>query len=149
MTVQRDVARGLLFDGDRMLMIHWRDPVTDHEFLEPPGGLREPGESFEDTVRREIAEESGITGVEVDDFVTEIRHVFTFADEPYDCLERYYLCRLVDGARTPAVLGPVEEKGIVGVEWVEVEDLVDYPPSYVEPPQLLGMLRELGRIHAS
>jgi 8-oxo-dGTP pyrophosphatase MutT (NUDIX family) len=149
MTVQRDVARGLLFDGDRMLMIHWRDPVTGHEFLEPPGGLCEPGESFEDTVRREIAEESGMTDVRVDDFVTEIRHMFTFAEERYDCLERYYLCRLVGRARTPAVLDPIEEKGIVGVEWVRVRDLVSYPAGLVEPPDLLGMLRDLGRIPAS
>ena len=131
-----------------MLMIHWRDPVTNHEFLEPPGGLREPGESFEEAVRREIAEEAGILGVEVIDFVAELRHVFTFADELYDCRERYYLCRLVDPARTSVVVDLIEEKGIIGVEWVRVHDLVDYPAGYLEPPELLGMLRDLGRIPA-
>ena len=146
MAAPRDVARGLVFDGDRMLMIHWRDPLTGHEFLEPPGGLREPGESFEETVRREIAEESGITGVEIDDYVTEIRHVFTFAGQLFACLERYYLCHLVDSPRAPASLDAVEEKGIVGVKWIKVGDLVEYRASYVEPPQLLGMLRDLGRI---
>jgi hypothetical protein len=40
----------------------------------------------------------------------------TFAEERYDFLERYYMCRLVGRARTHAVLDPIEEKGVVGVE---------------------------------
>jgi hypothetical protein len=46
------------------------------------------------------------------------------------------------------VLDPVEETGIVGAEWVRIKDLVDYPANNLEPPELLGMLRELGRIPA-
>ena len=42
--------------------------------------------------------------------------MFTFAQERYDSLERYYMCRLVGRARTPAVLDPIGEKGVVGVE---------------------------------
>ena len=143
---RREVARGLLFDDERILIIRWRDPVTGHEFLEPPGGLRETGESFEDAVRREIGEEAGIVGVEVDRFVTEIDHVFTFAGEVYDCRERYFLCRLTDKPRAAPVLDPVEEAGIVGVEWVDLEDLVDRPTDSLEPPQLLEILRNLGRL---
>ena len=85
MPAQRDVARALLFDDEgRLLMLHWRDPVTGHDFLEPPGGALESGETFQETLRREIAEESGITQVDVGDFVTEIDHAFTFAEEGYD-----------------------------------------------------------------
>jgi 8-oxo-dGTP pyrophosphatase MutT (NUDIX family) len=148
MRTPREVARGLLFDGEHILMIRWRDPVTGHEFLEPPGGSQEPGESYEDALRREIAEESGIAGVEVGDFVRKIRHVFTFAGEPYDCRERYFVCRLTGRERTTPVLDPVEQAGILGAEWVRVQDLVDHPAGYVEPPELLGMLRGLGRLQA-
>jgi 8-oxo-dGTP pyrophosphatase MutT (NUDIX family) len=146
MTGEREVARGLLFDDERVLLIHWRDPVTGHEFLEPPGGLVEAGESLEDAVRREIAEETGLAGVEVDRFLTEVHHVFTFAGELYDCRERYYLCRLTGDGRAARVLDPVEASGIVGVEWVGVEDLAGRPADSLEPPQLLEMLRDLGRL---
>ena len=43
----------MLFDDDgRLLMLHWRDPMTRHEFWEPPGGLRESDETFEGALRR-------------------------------------------------------------------------------------------------
>lgn len=146
MTGEREVARGLLFDGARLLMIRWRDPSTGHEFLEPPGGAREAGESFEEAVRREIAEEAGIGGVEVGRFVREIRHVFTFGGRVYDSRERYFVCRLGrDRLATPA-RDAVEETGIVAVEWVRVEDLFARPAGSLEPPQLLEMLREIGRV---
>lgn len=147
MTVVREVARGLLFDGARLLMIRWRDPSTGHEFLEPPGGAREAGESFEDAVRREIAEETGISGVEVERFVRELRHVFTFDGRAYDSRERYFVCRLRDEGWAEPALDPVEQ-GIVGVEWVRVEDLAVRPEGSLEPPELLEMLRDVGRLAA-
>lgn len=144
---RREVARGLLFDDDgRLLMLRWRDPMTGHEFVEPPGGEREAGETFEETVRREIAEETGLREVEVGDLLTEIDHRFTFGGEDYDCHERYFACRLTGRGRAPTSLEPVEDVGIVGVEWVDLRDLAARRPDQVEPPQLLSLLRRLGRL---
>lgn len=140
----RDVARGLLFDDlGRVLLVHWRDPSTGHEFLEPPGGVREAGETYEDALRREIAEETGIAGVEVGAFVAEVDHEFTFAGEHYDCRERYYMCRLAGSQRAATRLDAVEQEGIVGIEWWGVDDLAERPPRSLEPPRLLEMLRGL------
>ena len=149
----RDVARALLFDeGGRVLLVHWRDPLTGREFLEPPGGAREPGETYEDALRREIAEETGIGGVEVGAFAAERRHEFTFGGRGYDRLERYYLCRVVRRERGETHLDPVEAEGIVGVEWWDVDDLGASSLS-LEPPGLLEMLRlnpaSPGENHAS
>lgn len=150
MTGSREVARGLLFDdNDRILLVHWRDPVTGHEFLEPPGGLREPRESGEDAVRREIAEEAGIAGLEVEGFVTQIDHRFTFAGKEYDCREHYFACRLTHPANSTRSLDQVEQAGIVGVEWVSLKELPSYPSTYLEPPELLHMLKRLGRLPSS
>jgi len=147
MSAQRDVARALLFDDEgRIVMVHWRDPVTGHEFLEPPGGVREPGESFEETVRREIAEETGIVEVDVGDLLMEIDHAFTFAGEHYNCRERYFVCRMVGIDLRPTLLDPVEESGIVGVEWWTLEDLATQPPERLEPPQVLDMIRSLRQV---
>ena len=146
---RREVARALLFDeDDRILMVHWRDPATGHEFVEPPGGLREAGESFEDALRREIAEETGLTQVDVVDLVTEIDHRFTFGGEDYDCRERYFACRLSGPRMAPPSRDAVEQAGMIGVAWLDVADLAARPPDQVEPPELLEMLRRLGRFGA-
>ncbi|MEU4764626.1 NUDIX hydrolase [Actinosynnema sp. NPDC023794] len=55
------VAGIVVDDSDRVLVIRRRD----NGHWEAPGGVLELAESFEDGVRREIAEESGIT-VEVE-----------------------------------------------------------------------------------
>lgn len=145
---RREVARGLVFDPQgRLLMVHWRDPVTGHEFLEPPGGRREPGERFEDALRREIREETGLEEVEVADVITEIDHRFTFGGDDFDCRERYFACRLAGGTTRPTAFDPIEEAGIVGIQWISVEDLSERPPDQVEPPELFDMLGQLGRLH--
>ena len=136
----------MVFDEDeQLLLVHWRDPVTGHEFVEPPGGVREGGETFEETVRREIAEETGLEDVEVGDLVAEIDHRFTFGGKDYDNHERYFVCRLTGDARKPPSLDPVEDRGIVGIRWIDVDDLAERAPDQVEPPQLLEILRGLGR----
>jgi 8-oxo-dGTP pyrophosphatase MutT (NUDIX family) len=144
----REVARGLLFDQEgRLLMVHWRDPVTGHEFLEPPGGQREAGETFKEAVRREIREETGLKEVEVGELVTEIRHRFKFGGNDYDSHERYFACCLAGDATGSTAFDPIEDAGIVGIEWVIVQELIRLPADQVEPQQLLEMLRRLGRLH--
>lgn len=55
------VAGIVVRDDGRILAIQRRD----NSHWEPPGGVLELGETFEDGVRREVAEETGVT-VEVD-----------------------------------------------------------------------------------
>ena len=63
-----EVAAGLVFHGGRLLIAQ-RLP-GDHlgGLWEFPGGKREPGESLEEAVRREVLEESGVR-------VGEVRYV--------------------------------------------------------------------------
>ena len=138
---KRDVARALLFDDDdRLVLLHWRDPLTGHEFLEPPGGAVIPGETFEEALRREISEETGIVEVQIQDLVTEIDHAFTFAGEHYDCRERFFRCRILGSDRRDPMWDPVEKSGIVGVESWTLEELIAQPKDRLEPPQLIEIL---------
>jgi 8-oxo-dGTP pyrophosphatase MutT (NUDIX family) len=144
---RREVARALLFDEDlRILLIHWRDPETGREFFEPPGGHREGDESYEDALRREIAEETGILDVEVGDVLTELDHSFTFVGVSYDCRERYFICRLAGPRQTWPTLDAVEAKGIVGMQWFSRADLAARPTDHLEPPRLLAMVDELAHL---
>jgi 8-oxo-dGTP pyrophosphatase MutT (NUDIX family) len=141
---RREVARALLFDdAHRILLIHWRDPDTGREFFEPPGGHREAGESFQDALRREIAEETGILDIEIGDLQAELEHSFTFAGVRYDCSERFFLCLLTGTRRTQPSLDVVESEGILGAHWFSGPDFAARPPDDFEPPELITMLRRL------
>ena len=68
-------CRGLVFDGDSMLMVRFNPPDEgDHSQI--PGGGSEPGESLSDCLVRELREETGLV-VEPGPF--------------------RYMCRVVDG----------------------------------------------------
>src|SRR5580658_10757645 len=68
-----EVAAGLVFRGGKLLITQ-RPPASHLASLwEFPGGKRESGESFEQCLRRELAEELGIE-VEVHELVRELTH---------------------------------------------------------------------------
>ena len=73
-----EVAAGLVF-RDGLLLISQRRP-QDHlgGLWEFPGGKREPGESPEDCLRRELMEELGIE-VEIKELVETIAHDYPSA----------------------------------------------------------------------
>jgi 8-oxo-dGTP diphosphatase len=70
-----DVAAGLVFRS-RLLLITQRRP-EDHlgGLWEFPGGKRNPGESFEDCLKRELMEELAIE-VEIKELVESITHEY-------------------------------------------------------------------------
>lgn len=53
----RPSVRGIVVRGGKVLMIHSRK----YDYYKFPGGGMEPGESFEDALCREVAEESGFS----------------------------------------------------------------------------------------
>jgi 8-oxo-dGTP pyrophosphatase MutT (NUDIX family) len=141
-SARRSVARALLFDHDRrILLIHWRDPETGREFWEPPGGRREERETYVDAIRRELVEETGFTEVAIDGFVKDLEHRFTFAGQLYDCVERYFICHLIGKEATEPRRDALEEAGIVDIRWFRVDELERIPAEHLEPPELLSMLR--------
>jgi len=91
-----EVAAALIFDSDRLLIAQ-RPPGVHLEGLwEFPGGKREPGETYEACLLREIREELGCE-VLVGPMLHESEHAY-----PEKCVRiRFFQCQLVSGIPEP------------------------------------------------
>ena len=118
--ISRSAARLLCFDGsDRLLLMHWKDPVDGYQLWEPPGGGAEPGEHPLDTVRREWAEETGQPMPELVGEPTSVGRDVFWAGGRLVGDETFFL------ARTPAAVAPrpvgftdSEIASYLGYSWV-------------------------------
>ena len=113
-----EVAAGLVFRAGSLLITQ-RQP-DDHlgGLWEFPGGKREPGETFEQCLRRELQEELGVE-VEVGELVEVIRH-----DYPGKRVElRFFRCALTRGEPEPI--------GCAACKWIRPQGLKDhaFPPA--------------------
>lgn len=84
------VAGVVVRDDGRVLAVQRRDNAR----WEPPGGVLELGETFEDGVRREVAEETGVT-VEVE------RLTGAYKNLSRGIVALVFRCRPVDGNPSP------------------------------------------------
>lgn len=93
-TVDRPAARVLLLDPeDRLLLLRYYAPELERSWWLTPGGGLEAGETAEQAALRELAEETGLTGVELGPCVWLREHVFVWQGTRFHQIERYYLAR--------------------------------------------------------
>ncbi len=109
-----EVSAGLVFHDGRLLLAQRKPDAHLGGLWEFPGGKREPGETFEACLVRELQEELAIT-VEVGELVEEIAH--DYPDK--HVLLRFFRCRLVSGEPKPI--------GCHAVAWATRDTLTDYP----------------------
>jgi mutator protein MutT len=124
-----EVSAGLIFRAGRLLIT--QRPAGGHlaGLWEFPGGKREPGESFEACLRRELQEELGVD-VRVHEEVERITHSY-----PEKTVHlRFFRCALADLGGAPRALG------CQAVAWVTREMLADYEFPAADA-RLLAMLR--------
>ncbi|CAM5529597.1 MULTISPECIES: NUDIX hydrolase [Streptomyces] len=140
----RRVARVVLLDPDeRVLLLHGHEPddLTTAWWFTPGGGL-EGAETHEEAARRELAEETGITGVDLGPELWRRVCSFTFAGRRWDQDERYYLARARSSVTGPTALTELERRTVAGARWWSCEELTSTHET-VYPNRFAELLRTL------
>lgn len=105
-----EVSAGLIFRSGQLLITqrHAGDPLGG--LWEFPGGKREPGESFEQCLKRELREELGVE-VSVGELFERVTH--SYGDKTVHL--QFFLCQLSTGEPQPL--------DCAALKWVSREEL--------------------------
>jgi mutator protein MutT len=109
-----DVAAALVFRDGRLLITQRRPAAHLGGLWEFPGGKREPEETFEQCLVRELREELGIE-VAVGDLVESLTHAY----QEKTVHLKFYRCRWLRHEPQPL--------GCPAFQWVTAPQLKDYP----------------------
>jgi TDG/mug DNA glycosylase family protein len=133
----RRAVRALVLDpGDRTVLLRY----IDHVWALPGGGT-DPGESDEQVVRRELAEELGLEGYEVGPHIWFREHWFAELGERWGGqAERVYLVRT--GAFEPAPRLDLAKENVVEVRWWTLGELLAADAKFA-PRRLPALLRDV------
>ncbi|MEU6659842.1 NUDIX hydrolase [Streptomyces sp. NPDC046821] len=144
----RKVARVVLLDpDDRILLLHGHEPgdTADDWWFTPGGGL-EGDETHEQAALRELAEETGITDVELGPVLWRRTCSFPFAGRRWDQDEWYFLARTTAAVAGAEIAGEgltdLERRSVAGARWWTCRELAEAHET-VYPTRLAGLLRRL------
>jgi ADP-ribose pyrophosphatase YjhB (NUDIX family) len=134
-------VRAVVVDpGDRVLLVrfefaHWTGWAT-------PGGGVSPGESDEEALRRELAEETGLAEFELGPLVWLRTHLFPLGEWEGQ-VERYYLVRSHEFAPSPQLTWEqLNDEYVTAVSWWTLDELEAADDDFA-PRRLPGLVRDL------
>jgi ADP-ribose pyrophosphatase YjhB (NUDIX family) len=140
----RKVARVVLLDPqDRILLMHGYEPEdpADRWWFTPGGGL-EGDETRQEAALRELAEETGITEVELGPVLWRRTCSFPFDGRRWDQDEWYFLARTAQTVTAPHGLTELEQRSVAGLRWWTYAEL-SAARETVYPTRLAELLRTL------
>ncbi len=140
----RPGVRVLVIDAaDRVLLFASNDD-DGRPFWYPPGGGSEPGETAEETARREPWEETGLTDVELAAEIWRRRGLASWGGATYDCRERWFLARVAECRIDTTRFTEQERRAIAAHRWWTVDELAATADRLV-PDNLAELVRALLR----
>ncbi len=124
----RNQARGfVLNDAGQVVLVKYEDtePVNPAEpdilkYWVLPGGGIEPGESYEQTVAREVLEETGVEVTDVGRRIYVLEKELIYAGSLHRMHAEYYLARCTG---QPAASNCDPDEGIVDVRWWNIDQI--------------------------
>lgn len=140
----RKVSRLVLLDPeDRILLMHGfepEDPASTWWFT--PGGGLEGDETREQAALRELAEETGITDVELGPLLWQRMCSFPFDGRRWEQDEWYFLARTAQTTTDTSGQTGLERRSVAGLRWWTSAEL-SAARETVYPTRLAGLLRTL------
>ena len=124
-----EVSAALIFRNGRLLITQRHPDAHLGGLWEFPGGKREPDETFEQCLVREIREELGVE-ISAGELFEDVTHAY-----PEKTVRlKFFLCRLVSGEPQPL--------GCAAVKWIGKAELAGYQFPAADA-RLLGKLQAL------
>jgi len=138
--IERPAVRALVLDAKgRTLLVKFVDVVGQVWWATPGGGIAE-GESAEQTLRRELREELGLTDFELGPEIWWREHTFAWMGGILRAAERIHLVRVDEHKPAPEI--DLLAEGVHEVRWWTLPELESAEETLV-PKRLAEFLREL------
>lgn len=130
--------------GQELLLIRHQEHESGRSYWLLPGGGREPGESEEECVRREVLEETHLT-VKVERLLLEQ------ADLPAGAYEklRTYLCTPLSGEAAPGYEPELEAAAwyaIVETSWIDLTNPLSWDRKLADDPYTLPQVKQIRKL---
>ena len=121
-----DAAGGLVMNAQGQLLVIYRNGKWDL-----PKGHVEPEENIEQCALREVSEECGITGMNIEKFISQTYHIYEIHGLPVQKRTNWFFMTY-EGYETPT---PQQSESISQVRWVDKTDIPEilantYPSLY-------------------
>lgn len=146
----RDIARALVFDPDKRLLLIAYESVRPIDPAHPeartfwfmPGGGLEAGEDHVTACRRELSEEIGVAEAEIGPQVAACDGPFHLFRTSRHARERYFVVHLPDARIDTGRLAETEDNPVLGTRWWTLAEL-EATRERIEPAGLAGVARAI------